>query len=139
MGERAELQQQYSAKQSELNVCYVELNSLEDRINRLEALKKEFVTLKTDANQLKQDLTMETFQFHEYWQGQLFGEYERLLAANLIHDGMTTYIKNIDTNLDELNNELMRLQNEVYSTEGIIGSIKSSLNWLTTKIENLIN
>lgn len=139
MGEKIELQQQYSAKQSELNVCYGQITSLEDKISQLEALKKEFVTLKSDANQLKRDLTMETFQVHEYWQGQLFEDYQNLLKTNLIDEGMSSYIKNIDTNLDALNNELMRLQNEVYRTEGIIGSIKASLNWLSTKIENLIN
>ena len=72
-------------------------------------------------------------------QGQLFEDYQNLLKTNLIDEGMSSYIKNIDTNLDALNNELMRLQNEVYRTEGIIGGIKASLNWLSTKIENLIN
>jgi len=57
-------------------------------------------------------------------QGQLFEDYQNLLKTNLIDEGMSSYIKNIDTNLDALNNELMRLQNEVYRTEGIIGSIK---------------
>lgn len=139
MGEKIELQQQYSAKQSELNVCYRQITSLEDKISQLEALKKEFVQLKSDANQLKRDLTMETLQVHEYWQGQLFEDYQNLLKTNLIEEGMSSYIKNIDTNLDALNDELMRLQNEVYRTEGIIGGIKASLNWLSTKIENLIN
>ncbi len=139
MGERAALEQQYSSKQSELYACHVQLNSIEDKISQVEALKKEFVTLKSDANQFKRDVLIESMQVHEYWQGQLFGEYQSMLRSTLVHEGMATYIKNIDTNLDALNNELMRLQNEVYSTEGFIGSIKSSLNWLTTKIENLVN
>lgn len=71
MGEKMELQQQYFAKQSELNVCYRQITSLEDKISQLEALKKEFVQLKSDANQLKRDLTMETLQVHEYWAGTI--------------------------------------------------------------------
>lgn len=139
MGEKAELEQDYSAKQSELNVCYNDLGGLEERISKLEALKKEFKSLKSDANELKRHLTMESLQVHEYWKGELFGDHQNLLKSELIHDGMQTYVKNIDTNLDALNNELMRLQNEVYRTEGIIGHLKASLNWISTKIENLIN
>jgi len=139
MGSENELEQEYSTKQSELNVCYDDLSGLEERIRQLEALKNEFKTLKSDANELKRNLTMESLQVHEYWKGELFGEHQNLFKSELIHDGMQTYVKNIDTNLDALNNELMRLENEVYRTEGIIGHLKASLNWISTKIENLVN
>lgn len=139
MGDKAELQQDYSTTQGELNVCYDELSGLENRITQLEALKKEFKSLKSDANELKRNLTMESIQVHEYWKGELFGEHQNILTSELINDGMQTYVKNIDTNLDALNNELLRLQNEVYKTEGIIGHLKASLNWISKKIENLIN
>lgn len=139
MGEKAELQRDYSAKESELNMCVSNLSGLEEQISRLKELKREFVTLKSDANELKRNLVMESLQHHDYCKGQLFGEYNNLLTSNLVNEGMITYVKNIDTNLDALNNELMRLENEVYRTEGIIGSIKASLNWITTKLENLVN
>ena len=62
-----------------------------------------------------------------------------LFKGSLINGSIATYIKNVDRNLDDLNTELMRLQNEANSTEGLIGSLKSSLNWISTKIENIFN
>ena len=137
--EKAVLQNQYNSTQSELNQCNWELATLNDRIDSIKSLKEKFVELKSDLQNFKGILKDETRENHNYWKGQLLKEHNDLLESSLINGSLSTYIKNIDRNLDDLNNELMRLQNEANSAEGLIGSLKSSLNWISTKIENIFN
>ncbi len=139
MHERIQLEQEYHAKQSELQAYNSQMALLNNKIQRLQALKAEFVEHKSEVIQLQKKLKTLSKEDYEYWIGNRLDTYQDLLKTDLINGSLYDYIKKIDQNLDELNNELMRLQNEVYRTEGIIGSIKAALNWLTTKIENLIN
>ncbi|MBO1912840.1 DUF5082 family protein, partial [Microvirga sp. 3-52] len=87
----------------------------------------------------KSKLNGESKESHTHWKGQLLNEHNNLFKSSLIKGSLSTYIKKVDRNLDDLNTELMRLQNEAYSTEGLIGQIKASLNWISTKIGNLVN
>lgn len=137
--ERIALQNQHSSKQSELNQCTWQLASLNDRIESIKLLKEKFIDLKSDLLDFKSKLKEESRESHDYWKGQLLKEHNALFKSSLINGSLSTYIKNIDRNLDDLNTELMRLQNEAYSTEGLIGSIKASLNWISTKLENIFN
>ena len=137
--EKIVLRNQYNSKHSELNQCNWQLASLNDRTESIKILKGKLIDLKSDLLDLKSKLKEESKESHDYWKGQLLKEHNNLLINSLINGSFTIYIKNIDRNLDDLNTELMRLQNEVYSTEGLIGSLKASLNWIATKIENLFN
>ena len=139
VNEKIELQNQYNSKQSELNQCTWQLASLNDRIESVKSLKEKFIDLKSDLEDFKSKLREESRESHDYWKGQLLKEHNNLFKSSLINGSIATYIKNIDRNLDDLNTELMRLQNEAYSTEGLIGSLKSSLNWISTKIDNIFN
>lgn len=139
MHERIQLEQEYSAKQSQLQTYNNQMTVLNNKIERIEKLKAEFVQHKNEFIALEKKLKTISKEDYDYWIGARLDNYQDLLAADLITDSLSDYIMKIDQNLDELNNELMRLQNEVYSTEGLIGSIKSALNWISTKIENLMN
>lgn len=139
MSEKIALQSQYNSKQFEINSCNAQLASLDDRIEAIKLLKEKFVELKSDLHDFKQNLKAEARESHEFWKGQLLNEHNDLFRGSLINDSLSTYIKNVDRNLDDLNNELMKLQNEIYSTEGLLGSLKASLNWISTKIDNLVN
>lgn len=139
MHERIQLEQEYSAKQSQLQAYNNQMTVLNNKITRVEKLKAEFVEHKSELIALQNKLKTIAKENYDYWIGDRLDHYQDLLRADLVNDSLSDYIKKIDQNLDELNNELMRLQNEVYSTEGLIGSIKSALNWLSTKIENLVN
>ncbi len=139
MHERITLQQEYSTKQSQLQTYNDEVALLNSKIEKIEQLKAELVEHKAELNELRKELKTFSKESYEYWQGDRLNKYKRLLKDDLVNGNLKTYIQKVDQNLDELNNELMRLQNEVYSTEGLIGNIKSALNWISTKIENLVN
>lgn len=137
--ERIALQNQHDSKQTELKQCTWQLASLNDRIESVKLLKEKFIDLKSDLLDFKSKLKEESRESHDYWKGQLLKEHNNVFNSSLINGSLSTYIKNVDRNLDDLNTELMRLQNEAYSTEGLIGSIKASLNWISTKLENIFN
>lgn len=139
MHERIALEQEYSAKQSQLQTYNNQIAILNQKIQRIQDLKADFVEHKSELNDLKKKLKSISKEDYDYWIGDRLDQYKTILKSDLINDSLSDYIKKVDQNLDELNNELMRLQNEVYNTEGIIGNIKSALNWIATKIENLIN
>ena len=137
--ERIALQNQQDSKQTELKQCTWQLASLNDRIESVKLLKGKFIDLKSELLDFKSKLKEESRESHDYWKGQLLKEHNNVFKSSLINGSLSTYIKNVDRNLDDLNTELMRLQNEAYSTEGVIGSIKASLNWISTKLENIFN
>ncbi|QUW22977.1 DUF5082 family protein [Sporosarcina sp. Marseille-Q4063] len=122
-----------------MNQCNWQLASLNDRIESIKILQVKFIELKSDLLDFKSKLNEESRENHAYWKGRLLKEHNNIFKSSLIKGSLSTYINNVDRNLDDLNNELMRLQNEVYSTEGLIGNVKASLNWIATKIGNLVN
>lgn len=99
----------------------------------------DFEALKADLKSLKKDLDKDAKATHTYWVGKRLEKYQNILGDDLSDSALKSYIDNVDDNLDELNNALMRLENELYNMEGLIGNIKSAINWISTKIENLIN
>lgn len=133
------LRSDYNSKQQQLNACTVQVTSLNERIQRIEEIIEEFANYKSDLIDHRNDVRIVSNRDYTYWQGDLFDDYHDQIKDELVNDSLKEYIRAIDDNLDNLNNEKMRLENEVYNTEGIIGNIKSALNWLGTKIENLLN
>ncbi|MFD1850863.1 DUF5082 family protein [Oceanobacillus bengalensis] len=133
------LQTSYSSKQQQLNACTNQVTSLNAKIQRIESIIGEFTNFKSDLIDHRNDVKIVANKDYTYWQGDLFDNYHDEIKDQLVNDSLKEYIRSIDDNLDNLNNEKMRLENEVYSTEGLIGSIKSALNWLGTKIDNLLN
>lgn len=133
------LQADYNSKQQQLNACTVQVTSLNERIQRIEQIIDEFANFKNDLIDHRKDVKILANRDYAYWQGDLFDDYHHEIKDEVVNNSLKEYIRSIDDNLDNLNNEKMRLQNQVYDTQGIIGNIKSALNWLSTKIENLLN
>ncbi|NMD71580.1 DUF5082 domain-containing protein [Bacillus sp. DNRA2] len=139
MSEKSQLQNKISKKQTELQNSCSRVSSLNGRIERIKAIIQEFTDFKSDIKDLKSNGKSIAGKEYDYWNGDRFDKYKDKLSDNLINGSLSDYISKIDRNLDDLNDELMRLQNEVYSSEGFIGMLKSDINWLKTKIENLVN
>ncbi|MFC4620325.1 DUF5082 family protein [Camelliibacillus cellulosilyticus] len=133
------LRRDYHNKESQLASHHQHIAMLNEKIARIEAIKKDFADFKSDMKEFRSKVSQIAQKDYDDWQGVLIQEYRTKIYDDLVFTALNTYIDKIDDNLDRLNDELMRLQNEIYSTEGIIGHIKEGLNWLKTKIENLLN
>jgi len=139
MSERTELKGNLNTKQNELNSCVNEAAFLNAKIEKIKELIKDFKILKSDLKMLKKELDQMAKKEFTYWIGNRRNKYQDIIGNDLSNSSLHSYIGNVDDNLDELNNELMRLENELHSMEGMIGSIKSAINWIATKLENIVN
>lgn len=139
MSEKSQLQNKVSKKQTELQNSCSHVASLNGKIARIKAVIQEVTDFKSNVIDLKKDVKTIADKDYDYWKGNRFDKYKDNLSDNVINGSLSDYISKIDRNLDDLNNELMRLENEVYSAEGFIGMLKSDINWLKTKIKNLVN
>lgn len=138
MQERTQLKQEYSAKQTELQTYTDQMVMLNTKIERIEHLKAEFIEHRDELIALEKRLQSLSKEDYDYWIGERLDKYQTLLESELINDRLRHYINRVEQNIDELNRESIRLKNEMYNTEGLIGNVKSTLTSLTTKIENFI-
>lgn len=139
MHELQSLQTDYSRTQRELLACTNELGILRGKIAEIDQIIEDFVQFKSDLREHRSEFKQLNNESYDLWQGELFDQYQGDAKADLYSSSLKDYISKVDDNLDNLNNERMRLQNEIYSTEGLIGNLKSAINWLSTKISNLLN
>ena len=139
MYERIQLEQEYNVKLHELQMYADQVAIINEKIERLQQLKMEFIEHKHDLIQLQNKLVTFSKEDTDEWMGDRRRQYKDLLKDEVINGSLNDYINKWDQNLDELNNELVRLQNELYRTENLISSIKSILHNLSTQIENLVN
>ncbi|KYG26016.1 DUF5082 family protein [Alkalihalobacillus trypoxylicola] len=139
MSELQSLRNDYNSKQQELNACTNEIAVLNGKIAQLDVIIQDFAQFKSDMQDHRNKFRQLANENYDQWQGRLFNMSQQNMRANLEFTTLRDYINKVDDNLDELNNERMRLQNQIYSTEGLMGTIKSGMNWLSTKISNLLN
>ncbi len=139
MSELQSLQTDYSKTQQELQACTNELGVLRGKIAEIDQIIEDFIQFKSDLKEHRSEFKQLADESHDLWQGELFDRHQGDMKADLYSSSLKEYINKVDDNLDNLNNERMRLQNEIYSTEGLIGSLRSAINWLSTKISNLLN
>lgn len=139
MSEIESLRTDYSRKEQELQACTNELGVLQGKIAEIDQIIEDFTQFKSDLREHRSEFKQLADESYDLWQGELYEQHQDDMKADLYSSSLKEYISKVDDNLDNLNNERMRLQNEVYSTEGLIGNIKSAINWLSTKISNLLN
>lgn len=139
MSEIQSLRTDQSRKQQELQACTNELGILQGKIAEIDQIIEDFIQFKSDLREHRSEFKQLTDESYELWQGELYDQHQSDMKADLYSSSLKEYINKVDDNLDSLNNERMRLQNEIYRTEGLIGSIRSAINWLSTKISNLMN
>ncbi|MBC2230373.1 DUF5082 domain-containing protein, partial [Listeria seeligeri] len=137
--EKKDLINKKSKQQKKLSSKEAELDQLDDKISQLKEIKTKLVNLKDEVKTIKKNVRPMVDDEHDYWKGDLKEDWEDVAKNDLIDEGLKAYIEKVDNNLDEVIIKIMELENKKYSTEGIIGSLKSGINWLGTQIETLFN
>ncbi|GAF65085.1 ABC transporter ATP-binding protein [Bacillus sp. TS-2] len=139
MSELQSLRSDRSSKQQELRACTNEVAVLNNKIAKLDIIIEDFAQFKRDVQEHRNHFRQVSNETYDDWKGTLFIQSRTNMSSNIYMSSLREYVNKVDDHLDELNNERMRLQNEIYSTEGLMGNIKASINWLSTKITNLLN
>ena len=59
--------------------------------------------------------------------------------ASSLMEANKNYYDNLDNARDAINSEIGRLENQLYSQDGLLGQLRSLINTLARKIENFFN
>jgi len=138
--ERTALQRDYNNQLSQLNMCQAQSRSIEEQLEFVRRKKLDLGNLKDEIRQNKQraqrvDMSI---QFTE-WRGQNYGTFHDAYVYELCNTKYTTYINEVDHNLDALVTEERRLENNLQDNEGLMGQLRQGLNWITSELEKITN
>ncbi len=122
---------------AKISDCQSEKARLKAKIERLKKAKLELVSRKEEVRSKKLYASLNHGSVSE-WKGTKKDEYKSQVEEELL-SGYGTYYEQTDQALDEINNEVTRLENDIYEQEGIIGWLRSRVNSLANSIENLMN
>lgn len=123
-------QAEYRAAQDRIEECDYLLGRLRRAKEVIQAQKKEFKNIKKRDEDLVEDKCD--------WTGSNYDRYRSKGGSMLAEDEF--YLKNsLDTVLDNLNNEITRIENQKYNEYGLLGRLSSAINSLANKIENFFN
>ena len=109
---------------------------LDAQISRLNAVKTELTTLKSEFKYVKAGTKSAVTDEYE-WKGDTYGDFCSI-GESLI-DEVTSYYDYIDNILDMVNDKITELSNRRYSNLGILSNLYSWVNNLLSEIENLFN
>lgn len=139
MGDTAEYNRLVNEKanaQNQLNNTVRYRDSIQDKIDRLKTAKKTLSNEYNSFSDVKKTVKRDVQQKYE-WKGS---KYNRFLSyGSAIVSANETYYGNIDDARDEINLEIMRLENELYEQNGLLGQLRSMVNSLAHRIENFFN
>lgn len=121
---------------AELNRLYAERDSLkrtkstlEDKISRLRAARKQVDYIEKDVRKLKKSAQDEKEIGSKEWTGSNRDQHIQFLSSSLDLD-YQTYIQNIQSLSDSISDEIRRLDSELFDTVGL-------LDWVWSKISSL--
>lgn len=122
---------------SRIAECQRTINSCRGKISRLKAAKDSMVSQKDGVQEMKR-MARNNHGDIDDWKGKKQQEYEKLVEDGLL-TGYGDYEEQTDRVLDEINNEITRLENQINDQDGLVGWLKSKVNSLGNYIENLFN
>ena len=130
------LRDEERATQDSLDDAYNEYGSTQDKINRLKSVRRTLYECCDSFKDVKKNVKRLVRDDYK-WTGEnynLFSSYSSSLrGAN------DDYYRNLDEARDSINDEITRLENEMYRQEGLIGHLRALLNSLANKIQNVSN
>lgn len=103
----------------------------EKKIQKLETAKKSVKEVKEELRNNKIDINCDE------WKGINANNYRDFIDNTI--DEFNEYYSLVDDVEDSINDEITRLQNEIYNNEPIIGKLKVLLNSLKNEVENIFN
>jgi hypothetical protein len=134
-GDYYNLQNQKQNTESEVYGMERSNHELREKIERLQKVKSAIEGERDDFDSIKRIVGTMTNQNYN-WKGKTFDDYRTLTDS--LNIGNTNYYNSLENILNRLNEEIVRLENEIYSNEGSINSLRSLLDRLVTEIERLL-
>lgn len=115
-------------------------DELKAKIRRLKAAKTVIQTSKNNLSAAATRLNgkVNSQDFYGYWSGDTQKDAQNF-AGGVVVTEYNYYVRMVDCRLDDICDEITRLENELSSVLGIIGQIQAAINNLLNEIEKATN
>lgn len=133
------LKEQKQNNEVQQEACQAEINSLGDKIERLEAAYRAMDEAKESIHDIRTIHANMPMFYEALWEGSRARYFYDLCESGELDSAYSSYISSIDAEEDALNweiNELKEKQNEKY---GILSGLVSAWDDLCTRMQNFFN
>ena len=134
------LQGEKNTNRNKQEDCKATIDSLNGKIDDLKAAYDKLDEAKETLEDTLSDLKHIPSNQFSGWKGAVADEIKNTCKEK---DGLygqyDTYIKKIDDIEDAINWQIHNLKSQINDQEGILGDLKDSFDWISTKIRNFFN
>jgi Domain of unknown function (DUF5082) len=138
MSDRDYLTAQRAAMQEELYCARQESYSIEEKLRRLRACKGEMAQGKSAFKQFDRKASALDVTSKSLWEGEKANLFDTLYEEKT-DSSFSHYDGEVDRTLDQLCDEIVRLENELLKNDNLISSLQMGINSLLNEIEKLFN
>jgi len=132
------LRRRLREKRAELKETQAEKQRCLDMAAAIDLVYKRMKQDKEIMEDYREDIKRFYREKYDRFDGDVYDSRYKVNIEQLKDEYKIT-IKNIDTNMDRLNTEKARYENEAYRCNGLIGIIQSAINSIVHQIENWTN
>lgn len=136
----------------ELNTLKSDLKDKKSELIAMQSKKTRCLNMASDIDSVYDRMRQDKSVMQDYYEeikrfykekfdkfdGVVYDSRYKIYIEQLVADYEKT-IKNIDINMDRLNTEKARYENEAYRCNGLIGYLQSAINSIAHQIENWTN
>jgi predicted RNase H-like nuclease (RuvC/YqgF family) len=138
MGDRDYLIAQRADMQEQLYCARQESYSIEEKLRRLRACKGEIAQGKSTFKQFDRKASSLDVTPKSLWEGEKANLFDTLYEEKT-DSSFSHYNDQVDYTLDQLYDEITRLENELMNNESLISSLQMGINSLLNELEKLFN
>ena len=137
---------------AELSTLKSDLKDKKSELRAMQSKKTRCLNMASDIDSVYDRMRQDKSVMQDYYEeikrfykekfdkfdGDVYDSRYKIYIEQLVADYKKT-IKNIDINMDRLNTEKARYENEAYRCNGLIGYLQSAINSIAHQIENWTN
>lgn len=138
MSEIGNLQRQRNAYYRQKEECQFQRREINAKLERLRQAKRQVGDIKGDIREYRKWISRRPDEYKGSWVGDEFRWLVSMTGDQLVPD-WKQYYYDADTVLDEICDEITRLENENRHLGVVLNSIVNSINSISNEIEKLLN
>ena len=124
------------AARSDLDDANHDYLRTQDKLERLRSVRQTLYDCCDSFRDVKKSVQRVIRDDYD-WTGENFSRFSTYSSS--LMDENDAYGRNLDAVRDAINDEITRLENDMYRQEGLIGYLRALLNSLANEIQNLFN
>jgi prefoldin subunit 5 len=128
-----EIEREIQRRRNQIQQYRQKISQIEKIYDKMQSAKRSLIAQKNDLS----SFSHETFS---NWKGQLYKtEFVNPVQQWLVSNSYPQVIRQVDANMDALNDAKTDYENRILDNFGIIGDLAARINSLENEIENMLN